>query len=491
MFQPPRPLVAAAPLPDFGRAGTMAPDFGRAGTVAPDFGRAAVLTPPAPRLALVVDLSEDLFTPRWWQGLATLAALCTAIGLLAPSIEPLPVGPVEPRGRDQAIQEEALRIAPLSAGSETGLTMSERSRARLIAAAPERAMRELTLILSQGDDLASLLRRSGASAGDAARAAARVRDAGALPAPGTSLELTLGAPQGPGRGIERLHFRARLDLQFTLLRDASGALVPERTALAVDRTPLRLRGNAGGGLYWALRAAGASPQIAADYLQAIGASVDVGSVAPNDRFELVVAQSRAEGGEARSGPLLYAGLDRAADSDLELVRFPIRGRLQWIDARMQVESVSTGLLRPVEAPVTSGFGMRVHPILRFARMHRGLDFGAPTGTPIVAAAEGQVVKAGWAGGYGRQVRIAHGDGLLTSYSHMSRIVAGEGGIVRRGELIGYVGSSGLSTGPHLHYEVWRNGQAVNPAGVTLTSRPAIDDGLIAAVRARAAALRGR
>jgi murein DD-endopeptidase MepM/ murein hydrolase activator NlpD len=348
----------------------------------------------------------------------------------------------------------------------------------------------LTLVFSGGDDLASLLRRSGATAAEAARAAALARAAGALPAAGTSLELTLGAPQGSGRGIERLHYRARLDLELTLVRGTDGLLGAERTALAVDRTPLRIRGSASGGLYWALRAAGASPAIASDYLQAIGGSVDVGSIGAGDRFELVVAQARAAGGEAKAGPLLYAGLDRAADSDLELVRYPLRGRLQWIDARATVEPVSTGLLRPVEAPVTSGFGMRVHPILRFARMHRGLDFGAASGTPIVAAADGQVVRAGWAGGYGRQVRIAHGDGLLTSYSHMSRIVAGEGGMVRRGELIGYVGSSGLSTGPHLHYEVWRNGQAVNPAGVTLTSRPAVDDRLMAAIRARAKALRG-
>ncbi len=109
--------------------------------------------------------------------------------------------------------------------------------------------------------------------------------------------------------------------------------------------------------------------------------------------------------------------------------------------------------------------------------------------PIVAAADGQVIRAGWAGGYGRQVRIAHQGGLVTSYSHMSRIVA-EGGFVRRGELIGYVGSSGLSTGPHLHYEVLKDGVPVNPLGVTMVSRPLVADRLMAAVRARAKALRG-
>ena len=110
--------------------------------------------------------------------------------------------------------------------------------------------------------------------------------------------------------------------------------------------------------------------------------------------------------------------------------------------------------------------MRVHPILRFARMHKGIDFGAALGharsSPPPTA---RSARAGWAGGYGRQVRIAHGGGMATSYSHMSRMVVEPGSIVRQGQVIGYVGSSGLSTGPHLHYEVYRGGVAVNPLSV--------------------------
>ena len=99
-----------------------------------------------------------------------------------------------------------------------------------------------------------------------------------------------------------------------------------------------------------------------------------------------------------------------------------------------------------------------------------------------------MVGAGWAGGYGRQVRIAHGDGLLTSYSHMSQIVAEPGAIVRQGQLIGYVGSSGLSTGPHLHYEVKRYGERVNPLSVRFASAPLIDARRANAVKARLNAL---
>jgi hypothetical protein len=155
MFQPLRPLVAAAEVPVFGRA--------------------APLRPHGPRFTLVVDLAEDLFTPRWWRGLTTLSAMVGGLGLLAPPLEPLPTGPFQPKGRDQAIQQEALGIAPLSAGSDTGLQMSEGPRARLIASAPERTMRELTLVLSPGDRLADLLRRNGASAGEAGLTASLAR----------------------------------------------------------------------------------------------------------------------------------------------------------------------------------------------------------------------------------------------------------------------------------------------------------------------------
>ena len=471
MFQSPRPLVAAAPVP---------------------FGRAALLRPPAPRFSLVVDLTQRPFSRHWWRGLATLAALMAGVAQLAPPLAPLPAGSPVFEGPDQARQEEALAIGALAAGSTTGLSMSEGSRARPISAAPERKSRTLSLIVSPGDDLARLLARNGARMDDAAQAAALARTAQALPPPGTTLSLRLGAADPTGqRGVEQLHYRVRLDLELVIAAREGGGLSVERRSLAVDRTPLRIRGSVVGGLYWALRSSGASPQAASDYLQAIGASVDVGSeVMPGDRFELVLAQARSGDGQTVAGGLLYAGLDRSAGRDLSLVRVPVRGRLQWIDETASPEPVRSGLMTPVAGPITSGFGPRMHPILRFSRMHNGVDYGAGWGAPIVAAADGQVVRAGWAGGYGRQVRIAHSGGLLTSYSHMSRIVAPDGGMVRRGELIGYVGSSGLSTGPHLHYEVLRGGTPVNPLGVPLISRPTINEGLMAAVRARAKALRG-
>lgn len=127
-------------------------------------------------------------------------------------------------------------------------------------------------------------------------------------------------------------------------------------------------------------------------------------------------------------------------------------------------SVSIPTLVPVvtSRSMSSGFGLRVHPVLGGVRAHKGVDMPATTGTPIHAAADGVVAKADWFGGYGLYVQLQHGAGLETRYGHMSRIAVAEGQPVHKGDVIGYVGSTGRSTGAHLHYEVRISGEAVNP-----------------------------
>jgi murein DD-endopeptidase MepM/ murein hydrolase activator NlpD len=128
----------------------------------------------------------------------------------------------------------------------------------------------------------------------------------------------------------------------------------------------------------------------------------------------------------------------------------------------------TLLAAPVaDVQISRGFGMWRHPILGYRRMHRGIDYVVPRGTPVHATGDGVVEKAGWQGGYGRYVRIRHASGIRTAYAHLSRIAATvqRGARVTMGTVIGRSGSSGLSTGPHLHYEVLRGDVAINPASL--------------------------
>jgi murein DD-endopeptidase MepM/ murein hydrolase activator NlpD len=240
-----------------------------------------------------------------------------------------------------------------------------------------------------------------------------------------------------------------------------------KPVIASNGSAIRVSGAVTDGLYWSLRDAGVSPRIAADYLHALSSRIDVGSdVEPFDRFDLVLSRTAGQ-------PLLYAAIHRADGPDVELMKWTSNGRSDWFDTDASGAERSAGLMAPVAGRITSSFGMRYHPILHFARMHAGIDFGAAWGSPIVAAADGQVVAAGWTGGYGRQVQVAHGSGIVTTYSHMSSIAASPGEPVRQGEVIGYVGSSGLATGPHLHFEVRVNGHPVNPMTVQLQQRSTV------------------
>ena len=446
------------------------------------FGRAR------PPFSLVVDLGRNPFSRDWWRGAATLAALIVWAVMLGPGMEPLPAGsPPEP-ALSVTEQWNAGGIGSLAGGSDTGMPMAAGPKVEPIAQAPERAFVDLFATVGR-DGLAHSLVRIGAPAGEAVQVENMVRADGARIAPGTGVSVVLGRRGAAGRRpIEKVLLRAALDMRLQVERGESG-LVLTRLPIAVDKTPLRIRGRAGDGLYWALRAAGATSGSAAAYLKALATQIDVGEIAPDDRFDLILANRRTAAGESRAGPLLYAGLERAGQRSLQLLPWTIGGKPVWINAATagQVQA-SSAMAWPVAARITSGFGMRVHPILRFARMHNGIDFGARWGTPIHAAADGQVIKAGWAGGYGRQVRIAHGGALTTSYSHMSRMVVDPGSMVSQGQLIGYVGSSGLSTGPHLHYEVLRGGTPVNPLSVRFAAQPAIDPAMTDAIKARLKAL---
>ena len=152
-----------------------------------------------------------------------------------------------------------------------------------------------------------------------------------------------------------------------------------------------------------------------------------------------------------------------------MLKWQSGGRTNWFEASGVGQS-NGELARPTNGRITSSYGRRRHPILRYMRMHSGMDFGGGYGAPIYAVTDGTVVHAGRKGGFGNYVKLEHGGGLASGYGHMSRIAVSNGRRVRRGQIIGYIGSTGLSTGPHLHYELYRGGRPIDPRSVKFVER---------------------
>jgi murein DD-endopeptidase MepM/ murein hydrolase activator NlpD len=231
----------------------------------------------------------------------------------------------------------------------------------------------------------------------------------------------------------------------------------------------RFTGRVGENLTDSLRAAGVPERQGREYVFILGKAIKLADgLSVDDRFDLVVQKDAA----GKLGQVLYIGLDRVARADVELLKWTDGKQVVWVNADGVGGEDQSRMGLPVHGRLTSGFGSRFHPILGYKRFHKGVDLAASSGTPIVAAADGRVVGAGWHGGYGQQVEVLHSGGLETTYGHMSRIVARAGEMVRKGQVIGYVGSTGFSTGPHLHFEVTRNGRPVNPMSVKMNAGPA-------------------
>ena len=191
-----------------------------------------------------------------------------------------------------------------------------------------------------------------------------------------------------------------------------------------------------------------------------------------DKFEILFEKLFTEKGEfVRTGNVIYGNL-LLRTKKYPLYRYETsKGTIDYFDDNGR--SARKALLRtPINgARLSSRYGKRRHPILGYNKMHRGVDFAAPRGTPIYAAGRGTIVKLGRNGAYGNYIRIRHGSGLETAYAHLSRFRRGlrVGARVPQGKVIGYEGSTGRSTGPHLHYEILKNSRQINPLTLKMVS----------------------
>ncbi len=429
------------------------------------------------RVDIAPDLGSEIGSRRWFRGLGTMIGLSAVALAFWPNFSPLEAAPAMRTGDGARGEFRSHMIMPLALGADSGRHMGSTAAVRPLADAPERPQMELLATLPSPEGFEQMLLRAGVGPGDANRVLALV--GAAIPLEdleaGTKMDIVLGrrTSSDAPRPLDGLSFRARFDLGLEIERLGDGGeLSLARKPIRVDDTPLRVRGTVGSSLYRSARAAGAPASAVQAYLKALGEQIDLDrDVRSTDTFDMIVAHRRAATGERQAGKLLYAGIDRGEKPKTQLMRW---GKDEKFYEASGVGEQRGGLVAPVPGRMSSRYGMRRHPVLGYRRMHSGVDFRARHGTPIVAVTDGTVTGAGRMGGCGNAVRLRHGGGIDTRYCHMSRMAVSRGQNVRRGQVIGYVGSTGLSTGPHLHYEMYRGGRSVNPASVEFVTRAQLD-----------------
>ena len=225
-------------------------------------------------------------------------------------------------------------------------------------------------------------------------------------------------------------------------------------------------------LYSSAMESGIEPNIIVEFARIFGFEVDFQrDIRKGDWFEIMYEKFEDDNKKVRdTGKIIYASM-YVNGEEINLYNFKFNNEEEYYD--IKGKSITKSLMKtPINgARLSSSFGMRKHPILGYNKMHRGTDFAAPTGTPIMASGSGTVTRARWCGGGGNCVKIKHNSTYETIYAHMKSFAKGikEGRKVKQGQIIGYVGSTGLSTGPHLHYEVIVNGKKVNSQKLKLPS----------------------
>lgn len=441
----------------------------------------------------VFDLARDIRSPRWWLALTTMLAGLVIIGRLAIVTAPLPAAvptlvmhASADRTFASVIPTDEQRGAPLSSAEKLGARIATMGRHHAMAMTAGKAVaisaaartRHRRLSLRRGERLVELLERAGLDRRAAYRwadALAREIDARRLRAGQRfDLEYDLAADDRRQEArLRRLSFKPDIDRRIAVRRSDTGAeLTIETEAVPLGHLWGYAKGRITESLYVDARREGVPAPVLVRLMGVLGFVVDFErEIWSGDRFEILYARTIAsDDGETGEGEPVHVALTLRGKR-ISFTRFvdPRSGRADYYDDTGH--SVRRTLMKtPLDgARLTSRFGRRRHPILGYVRAHRGLDFGAPRGTPVYAAGDGTVVRASRFGSYGNYVRIRHGSGYETAYAHLSRFGRSirKGIRVHQGQTIGYVGATGRATGPHLHYEVLVNGRQVDPLRLKL------------------------
>ena len=256
------------------------------------------------------------------------------------------------------------------------------------------------------------------------------------------------------------------------IRHFQNSFLVKENILRLNKHEVVIKNVIKSNLYDSAVESGVEPNVIIEFARIFGFEVDFQrDIRKGDWFEILYEKFKDDNDKVRdTGKIIYASM-YVNGEEINLYNFKFKNNEDYFD--IKGKSITKSLMKtPINgARLSSAFGMRKHPILGYNKMHRGTDFAAPSGTPIMASGSGTVIRARWCGGGGNCVKIKHNSTYETIYAHMKAFAKGikEGRKVKQGQIIGYVGSTGLSTGPHLHYEVIVNGKKVNSQKLKLPS----------------------
>jgi len=312
--------------------------------------------------------------------------------------------------------------------------------------------------------------------------------------PGAAFAVRLDRKTGQFVGFRFEH--GPLDV-FEVVRTDDEAYAGSRVDVPVEHTEAEVGAEIRSSLYQAMQRAGESPALVALVTDVFAWDIDFyKNTQPGDRFRVIVEKISKDGEFIRYGRILAAEYTGQV-GEFRTFWFvpdgadPADGHYYLEDGQ---SAEKTFLATPLKfARISSGFGRRKHPVLGYTKAHLGVDFAAPTGTPVWAMAAGTVTWAAWKGANGKLVRVDHGNGLESAYAHLDRIPRGirKGVRVRQKQVIGYVGTTGRSTGPHLHLGMKRSGRHIDPSKLEITRGKPVADAHRAAFDAQVARLQAR
>lgn len=419
-------------------------------------------------------VKAQLFAPT-----TVVATLLTFAHLLPGSLEARVASLFSSKSKSQIAQNAPAPSASSSASNAAGAAVDFESQFQpahfqlnpFAARADSNRLSRVTVELDDGDTLTSLLTRNDVTADEARAAIEAMKPAYDVRKARAGQSFTLLFDRSQAQSFRGFEFDPDAERTVAVTRSGGVQFAAATAKRALSARTVAARGTIRSSLFEAAANAAVPQQVLQAMIKGFSYDVDFQrDLQPGDKFEVMYDMQMTDAGEpVRSGELLYAQLTLSGKVKQIYAYRHDDGSVDYYDR--SGKSVRKALLRtPVDgAKLTSAFGMRRHPLLGYTRMHKGVDFGVPQGTPVYAAGDGTIEHANWAGGYGRLIKVKHNAQMMTAYAHLSRFAANiqPGTHVRQGQVIGYVGTTGNSTGPHLHYEVMKNGEQVNPNNTML------------------------